>query len=119
VAVLEKRTGIHLGGMDIFVNVVGGLKIVEPAVDLGIIMTMSSSFRDIVIDPRTFFFGEVGLSGEIRAVAQAEARLKEASKIGFERAVIPAGNADKIRDSQGLDIIGVRNIEDCIAAVLA
>ncbi len=118
VAVLEKRTGIHLGGMDIFVNVVGGLKIVEPAVDLGIIMTMSSSFRDIVIDPRTFFFGEVGLSGEIRAVAQAEARLKEASKIGFERAAIPAGNADKIRDSQGLDIIGVRNIEDCIATML-
>lgn len=118
VAVLEKRTGIHLGGMDIFVNVVGGLKIVEPAVDLGIIMTLSSSFRDIVIDPRTFFFGEVGLSGEIRAVAQAEARLKEASKIGFERAVIPAGNADKIRDSQGLNITGARNIEDCIKTVL-
>lgn len=116
IAVLEKRAGLHLGGMDIFINVVGGLKILEPAVDLGIIATIASSAKEIPIDPKTFVFGEVGLSGEIRAVAQAEARLREASKIGFEKAIIPAGNADKIKEGQGLEIIGVRDVETCIKA---
>ena len=117
VAILEKKIGLHLGGMDIFVNVVGGLKLIEPAVDLGIATAIVSSFRDLPVDPQTFFFGEVGLSGEIRAVAQSETRLREASKIGFRRAVIPAGNAEKIRDHFGLEITGVRNVEDCIKTV--
>jgi DNA repair protein RadA/Sms len=116
IAVLEKRAGLHLGGMDVFVNVVGGLKILEPAVDLGIIATIASSARERAIDPKTFVFGEVGLSGEIRAVAQAEARLREAAKIGFKKAIIPAGNADKIKEGQGLEIIGVRDVEACIKA---
>jgi DNA repair protein RadA/Sms len=118
IAVLEKRTGLHLGGMDVFLNVVGGLKIIEPAVDLGIIATIASSARDVPVGPKTFVFGEVGLSGEVRAVAQAEGRLKEAAKIGFETAVIPAGNAEKIKDGQGLRIIGVKNVEECLEAVL-
>jgi DNA repair protein RadA/Sms len=118
IAVLEKRTGMHLGGMDVFINVVGGLKIIEPAVDLGIVTTIASSAKDIPVDPKIFVFGEVGLSGEVRAVAQAEARLKEAAKIGFETAVIPAGNAEKIKNAQGLEIIGVRNVEECLEAVL-
>ncbi|NWF75930.1 MAG: DNA repair protein RadA [Nitrospirae bacterium] len=117
VAVLEKRAGIHLGGMDVFVNVVGGLKIVEPAVDLGIIATVVSSLRDAPIDPKLFLFGEVGLSGEIRAVSQAEARMKEASKIGFQKAVIPSGNAEKIKDRFGLEIRGVRNVEESLEAI--
>jgi DNA repair protein RadA/Sms len=119
IAVLEKRAGLHLGGMDIFVNVVGGLKIMEPAVDLGIVSTISSSVREVQIDPRTCVFGEVGLSGEVRAVAQAEARLREAAKIGFSKAIIPAGNADKIKNGQGLEIIGVRDVEECIRTVLS
>jgi DNA repair protein RadA/Sms len=118
IAVLEKRTGLHLGGMDVFINVVGGLKIIEPAVDLGIVATMASSTRDIPVDPKTFVFGEVGLSGEVRAVAQAEGRLKEAAKIGFETAIIPAGNAEKIKSGQGLKIIGVKNVEECLEAAL-
>jgi DNA repair protein RadA/Sms len=117
VAVLEKKIGLHLGGMDIFVNVVGGLKLIEPAVDLGIITAVVSSLRDIPVDPRIFVFGEVGLSGEIRAVAQAEIRLKEASKIGFRHAVIPAGNAEKMRGDFGLEITGVKNVEECIDTV--
>lgn len=117
VAVLEKRAGIHLGGMDIFVNVVGGLKIIEPAVDLGVIATIVSSLRDAPIDPKLFLFGEVGLSGEIRAVSQAEARMKEASKIGFQKAVIPSGNAEKIKDRFGLEIRGVRNVEESLEAI--
>jgi DNA repair protein RadA/Sms len=118
IAVLEKRAGMHMGGMDVFVNVVGGLKIPEPAVDLGIISTISSSLRELPIPADTFVFGEVGLSGEIRGVAQAEARLREAAKIGFRRAIIPVGNAEKIRDYQGLELVGVRDVEECLKAVL-
>ncbi|MEJ2684317.1 MAG: DNA repair protein RadA [Candidatus Sulfobium sp.] len=118
IAVLEKRAGMHLGGMDVFLNVVGGLKIPEPAVDLGIIGTLSSSFRDLPIPADTFVFGEVGLSGEIRGVAQAEARLREASKIGFRKAVIPAGNAQKIGNKQGLELVGVADVEECLEALL-
>jgi DNA repair protein RadA/Sms len=118
VAVLEKRAGLHLGGMDIFINVVGGLKIMEPAVDLGIVATVSSSVREVPVDQRTCVFGEVGLSGEVRAVAQAEARLREAAKIGFKRAIVPAGNAEKLKNGQELEIIGVRDVEACIEAVL-
>ncbi|MBI5640810.1 MAG: DNA repair protein RadA [Nitrospirae bacterium] len=117
-AILEKRAGMHLGGMDVFVNVVGGLKIVEPAVDLGIITTIASSFREVPVDPGIFVFGEIGLSGEIRAVAQAEARLREGAKIGFKKAVIPAGNAEKLEGAEGLEIIKVKSIEECIEAVL-
>jgi len=119
VAVLEKRAGLHLGGMDIFVNVVGGLKIMEPAVDLGIISAIASSLRDIPIGPKTFVFGEVGLSGEVRAVTQAELRIKEASKLGFKRAVIPLGNSEKIKNNLGLEIVGVKNIEESLEAVLS
>jgi DNA repair protein RadA/Sms len=118
VAVLEKRAGLHLGGMDIFVNVVGGLRIIEPAVDLGIISTIASSLRDIPVDPKTFVFGEVGLSGEIRAIAQAEVRIKEASKIGFKKAVMPMGNADKIKSGFGLEIVGVKNVESALETCL-
>lgn len=118
IAVLEKRAGLHLGGMDIFINIVGGLKIIEPAVDLGIIATIASSAREKPVEPRTCVFGEVGLSGEIRAVAQAEIRLKEAAKIGFERAIIPAGNAEKIKAKQKIEIIGVRNCDEFLKTVL-
>jgi len=117
VAVLEKRAGIQLGGMDIFVNVVGGLRMVEPAVDLGITSTIASSLKDIPIDPKIFVFGEVGLSGEIRAVTQAETRIKEASKIGFKRAVMPLGNAEKIKNNFGLEITGVKDVEDSLEAI--
>jgi DNA repair protein RadA/Sms len=118
IAVLEKRVGLHLGGMDIFLNIVGGLKIIEPAVDLGIIATLASSARERAIDQQTFVFGEVGLSGEIRAVAQAELRLKEASKLGFKRAVIAASNSAKIKDDYGLTVIGVKDVEEFLNAVL-
>jgi len=119
IAVLEKRSGLHLGGADVFINVVGGLKIVEPAVDLGMIATIASSAREIPIDAKTFVFGEVGLSGEVRAVAQAEARLKEASKIGFVKGVIPAGNAEKVSGNYGIELLGVRNVEECLKALLS
>jgi DNA repair protein RadA/Sms len=114
IAVLEKKGGIHLGGMDVFINIVGGLKIVEPAADLGIIAAIVSSFRELPLDPQTFVFGEVGLSGEVRAVARGEARIKEAAKVGFKRAIVPAGNAERLKDNFGLTITGVRNIDEAI-----
>ncbi len=83
------------------------------------VTTVASSLKDIPVDPRLFVFGEVGLSGEIRAVAHAETRIKEASKIGFRRAVIPIGNYEKIKGDFGLQITGVKNVEDCLEAVFS
>ncbi len=114
IAVLEKKADMHLGGMDIFINVVGGIRISEPAADIGIISAIASSFREVPIDEKTFLFGEVGLSGEIRAVAHAESRLKEAAKIGFRKAIIPKGNADRIKNDFGLNIVGVKDVEEVI-----
>lgn len=118
VAVLEKMAGLHLGGMDIFVNIVGGIKIVEPAVDLGIIAAIASSFREVPMNPKTVLCGEAGLSGEIRAVSQIDARIKEAAKIGFERAVLPKTNSSRLKDNFGLEIIGVSDVEDFLEVAL-
>jgi DNA repair protein RadA/Sms len=119
IAVLEKKAGIHLGGMDVFINIVGGLKILEPAADIGIISAVVSSFREVPMDAKTFLFGEVGLSGEVRAVAQGDARLKEAAKVGFKKAIIPKGNAERLKDNFGLNIIGVKDVEDVIENIKA
>ncbi len=116
-AVLEKKAGLHLGGMDIFINVVGGLRIIEPAIDLGIITTIASSLRETPIDPEVFMFGEVGLSGEIRAVAYAEQRIKEAAKIGFKRAVISKTNYDRLKESFGIEITGAKDIENALESI--
>jgi len=117
-AVLEKIAGLHLGGMDIFINVVGGIKIVEPAVDIGVIAAIASSLREVPIYAKTVLFGEVGLSGEIRAVNQVDARIKEAAKIGFERAVLPKSNGVRLKDDLGLQIIGVDNVEGLLEVIL-
>jgi DNA repair protein RadA/Sms len=117
IAVLEKKGGIHLGGMDVFVNVVGGLKITEPAADLAIIAALASSFRERPIDQQTFVFGEVGLSGEVRAVAQGDSRIKEAAKVGFKKAVIPYGNAERLKGDFGITISGVKDIYEAIEQI--
>ncbi|MBI4823798.1 MAG: DNA repair protein RadA [Nitrospirae bacterium] len=116
-AVLEKIAGIHLGGMDIFTNVAGGLRIVEPAADLAVSGAISSSLKELPVSLELFVFGEVGLSGEIRAVNQAELRLKEASKIGFKKAVIPRSNREKLKDTFGLNITGVSTLRDALNAI--
>lgn len=118
VAVLEKIAGMHLGGMDVFVNVVGGIKINEPAVDLGIIGAVASSFREVPVNAKTLVSGEAGLSGEIRAVSQIDARLKEASKIGFKKAILPMTNAARLKETYGMEIIGVKNVDEFLEAVL-
>jgi DNA repair protein RadA/Sms len=92
IAILEKRMGLHLHGEDVYLNVAGGIRVTEPAVDLGVATAIASSFRDRPLDPRTVIMGEVGLGGEVRAIPQLEARLREAEKLGFQQAVIPEPN---------------------------
>ncbi len=111
-AVLEKRLGLKLGEYDAYVNVAGGMKINEPALDLGIVLAMISSYRDLVIDEKTIVFGEVGLSGEIRAVNMAERRVAEAKKLGFTRCIMPAVSKDALPQSKEMELIGVKNIQD-------
>lgn len=113
VGVLDKRVGLHIQGQDIFVNVVGGLELNEPAVDLGVIAALTSSFKEVAIDPYTVIFGEVGLSGEVRGVTSAEIRVKEAAKLGFKRCIIPERNASQI-DVDSIHIIGVPTIRKAI-----
>jgi DNA repair protein RadA/Sms len=116
-AVLEKRVGMHLMGMDVFVNIVGGLKIDEPAVDLGVIAAVASSFREKPISPATVVMGEVGLAGEVRAISQAETRLKDAAKLGFTRCILPAVNVEKMEKSSSLkamELLGVRSVEEAM-----
>jgi DNA repair protein RadA/Sms len=116
-AVLEKRVGMHLLGMDVFVNIVGGLKIDEPAADLGVIAAVASSFREKPVSPGTVVMGEVGLAGEVRAISQAEARLKDAVKLGFTRCILPAVNVEKMEKSAALkkmELMGVRSVEEAM-----
>ena len=115
-AVLEKRVGMQLMGMDVFVNIVGGLKIDEPAVDLGIIAAVASSFRERPIAAQTVVMGEVGLAGEVRAISQAEARIKDAAKLGFKRCVLPALNVEKMdkASKNKMELLGVRSVDEAM-----
>jgi DNA repair protein RadA/Sms len=113
VAVLEKKMGVRLFDQDIFVNVAGGVHVDEPAVDLGIVAAVASSHKEKSIDPRTVFFGEVGLAGEIRGISQAEARVKEAGKLGFERCILPASNSSQLTHIKHPKLAGVSSLQEC------
>ena len=114
IAVLEKKAGLALGGQDVYLNVVSGIRIVEPAVDLGVILACSSSYKNVSIPKDVVAIGEVGLTGEVRAVNMIDKRLKEAEKLGFKKCIIPESNKKLLKDSYKLDIIGVRNINEAI-----
>jgi DNA repair protein RadA/Sms len=111
IAILEKRVGLHLHGEDVYLNVAGGLRVTEPAVDLGVAAAIASSFRDRPIDPRTVIMGEVGLGGEVRAIPHLEARLREAAKLGFQQAVIPEPNRPPSALIGTLTIIPITSVE--------
>lgn len=113
-AVLEKRAGIQLSDCDAYVNVAGGLRITEPALDLAVVTAIISSIKNIALDNKTVLFGEVGLTGEIRAVNMAEQRVAEASKMGFDVCILPAANKERIK-STGIKLIGVKNIQEVYA----
>lgn len=118
VAVLEKVIGLTLYDHDIFLNVAGGLKVNEPAIDLGIVAAVASSFQSRPIDPHTLVIGEVGLTGEVRAVMGAEARLNEAMKMGFTRALLPKSHA-KVKIPKGMELYSVANVEAALHLLLA
>ncbi|HEX8147334.1 MAG TPA: DNA repair protein RadA [Pyrinomonadaceae bacterium] len=114
IAMLEKRVGFHLLGDDVFVNVAGGLEIDEPAADLGVIAAISSSFKNLPVDPHTAVFGEVGLTGEVRGAMQAQARAREAQALGFKKIVLPASNTAGLERLLGVRVVGVRSVEEAM-----
>jgi DNA repair protein RadA/Sms len=117
-AVLSKRIGLALSNQDIFVNVVGGLKVAEPAADLGVATAITSSLRDARIDPEAVLIGEIGLNGELRSVNQIQRRLNEAAKLGFRRGIIPKTSGKMKLDAQGLELAAVSSLEGALEAAL-
>jgi len=117
-AVLEKRAGMNLGQQDVFVNVAGGIRIDEPAVDLGIAASIASSLRDIPVDSSSVAVGEIGLGGEIRTIGQIEKRVHEAAKLGFKRIIVPQHNLKTLKADNDIEIIGVDRIEKAIETLI-
>lgn len=113
-AVLEKRIGLHLANCDAYVNIAGGIRMNEPAIDLGIVMAIVSSYKNRPVDERMIVFGEVGLSGEVRAVNMPEQRVAEAKKLGFETCVVPEVSLDMVKGIKEIKIIGVKTINDAM-----
>ena len=116
-AVLEKRGGMNLSDSDAYVNIAGGIKMTEPAIDLGILLAIASSYRDIVIPESVVAFGEVGLSGEVRAVSMALQRVQEAKKLGFETVILPKVCRSVVKEVTGIRLIFGENIKDAISAI--
>ena len=114
VAVMEKKLGMHLMGHDIFINVAGGVKIDEPAVDMGIVSAVASSFLDRSIPKDTIIFGEVGLTGEVRAIGHVETRIAEAKKMGFVRCLVPHSNLKRMTKIKEIELTGVKTISEAI-----
>src|SRR4029078_7039025 len=115
IAMLEKRTGMQLLGDDVFVNIAGGLEVDEPAVDLGLVTAIASSFRNQAIDAHTAVFGEVGLTGEVRGATQASVRAREAQALGFKKIVMPGSNTAGLESLMGMRVVGVKSVEDALA----
>ncbi|MDE7131873.1 MAG: DNA repair protein RadA [Lachnospiraceae bacterium] len=113
-AVLEKRLNLQMSDCDAYVNLTGGIRIVEPAIDLGIAMAIVSSFKNRVIDDRTIAFGEIGLSGEVRGVSMVGQRVAEAAKLGFTTCIIPESGIEQVKPIAGVKMIGVRSVRDAI-----
>lgn len=118
IAVLEKRMGLFLQNQDAYVNLAGGVKLDEPAVDLAIAVSIASSFRDMPTKPYDVFFGEVGLTGEVRAVSRAEQRVREAAKLGFKRVILPEKSLKGWKGPKGIQLIGVNTVADALAVAL-
>jgi len=114
VAVMEKKLGLQLMNQDIFVNVTGGVKVEEPAVDLGIVSAIASSFFDKPVKESTLVFGEIGLTGEVRGISQAEPRVHEAQKMGFSRCLLPRNNLKHLKGLADIEIVGVQGISELV-----
>ena len=113
-AVLEKRAGMQMSSCDVYVNIAGGIRMTEPAIDLGLILALESSYKDIAIDEKTIAFGEVGLSGEIRSVNMAQQRVQEAKKLGFETVLMPRVSMKALQKTDGIRIVGLETVRDAV-----
>ena len=116
-AVLEKRVGLQLGGCDAYVNLAGGMRLVEPAIDLGIILAIASSYKNIPLPEDTIIFGEVGLVGEVRRVSQGDQRIKEAEKLGFKTCILPKANVDSLKIRTNMRLLGVANVREALDCI--
>lgn len=117
-AVLDKRAGLHLEDHDVYVNVAGGVRVVEPAADLGVLLAIASSFRNLPLDSELCIIGEVGLAGEVRRASRVEARLNEAAKLGFTKALIPKANLAECKNIVRLTPVGVEDIRGALEIAL-
>ncbi|MGL5288551.1 MAG: magnesium chelatase domain-containing protein, partial [Aeromonas sp.] len=115
-AVLHRHGGLQMADQDVFINVVGGVKVEETSADLALLLAMVSSFRDQALPKDLVVFGEVGLSGEIRPVPSGQERLQEAAKHGFRRAIVPYANAPK-HPIEGMEVVPVRKLADALEAL--
>jgi DNA repair protein RadA/Sms len=116
-AVMEKKIGMHLMGYDIFMNVAGGVRVIEPAVDLAIVAAIASSFLDKPVPDRTVVMGEVGLTGEVRAIGQADTRIYESAKMGFNRCIVPQSNLKRLPAVEGVEITGVSTVSEAVESL--
>ena len=114
IAVLEKRANLNIGGQDIYVNVVSGMKLNEPSIDLGVLCVCASSFKNVPIPKDTVIMGEVGLTGEVRRINMIEKRLKEAEKMGFKRCIIPENNKKYLEEKYKMEIVGVKDVREAL-----
>jgi DNA repair protein RadA/Sms len=114
IAMMEKRTGLQLIGDDVFVNIAGGLEVDEPAVDLGVVAAIASSFKNLTVDPHTAVFGEVGLTGEVRGAMQASVRAREAQALGFKKIIMPSSNVTGLERLLGVRVVGVKSVDEAL-----
>ena len=118
IAVLEKRVGLNLSNQDVYINVVGGLKVTEPAADLAVCVSVASSFRNFAIAEDTALVGEIGLTGELRSVSHIEKRIKEAEKLGFKNIIIPKANENKALKSDTINITCVKTVTEALGKLM-
>jgi DNA repair protein RadA/Sms len=114
-AVLERRVGFNLSKCDVYVNVVGGIEIQEPAADLGVALAVATCARNVIVDPETIIIGEIGLSGEIRSVRQLEMRINEAAKLGFKKAIVPKANFPLKNSPANIEVVGISRLIEAIS----
>lgn len=117
-AVLEKRVGLPQANQDVYVNVAGGVKIVEPALDLAIAVAVASNRMDVPVDPNTVIVGEVGLAGEVRGISQVDKRIREAARLGFTRAIVPVHSVQRARGHGGMQVVGVESVRAAVDAAI-
>lgn len=117
-AVLEKREGLYFSNLDTYINIIGGLRLDEPAADLAVAVSLVSALRDVPFDDETIVFGEIGLSGEIRSVSRAASRISEAARLGFKRCIIPKSCIKNLPDIKGIEVIGVKTLKEAISLII-